>query len=337
MAGPLTPPTPPERPAARFPPRVLWLGLLAVALVELVGHAVIVARVPPRDDWRRAADRVREGFREGDLIVSAPDWTDPVLRRVLGDRIDFGQAGRSDTAPFERLWVLSIRGHDAPEAPAVEPALDEHLGRVRLRRWDLDPSPVVYHFVEEVRNARVTLVTGGTKRACPWRSAGMARGGGLGAGAMTPSGRFACDGARPWLWVGPTVTEDLELEPRWCIWQHPAGREPVRTTFEDVPLGDRMVLHGGLYYEHERMREHGPIHVSVRVDGEHVGRMTHRDGDGWKRIEVDPRAWPGAPTDPEARGDVTIEVTAPEPHLRTFCWSATIRRGPRRDPRGGAR
>jgi hypothetical protein len=30
------------------------------------------------------------------------------------------------------------------------------------------------------------------------------------------------------------------------------------------------------------------------------------------------------------RGDVTIEVSAENPHLRTFCWAAQTQEGPRR-------
>jgi hypothetical protein len=54
----------------------------------------------------------------------------------------------------------------------------------------------------------------------------------------------------------------------------------------------------------------------VLVDGEERGRMTHRDGDGWARIDV--------PTG-VARGELAIEVSAVEPRLRSFCWAASAR------------
>jgi hypothetical protein len=118
------------------------------------------------------------------------------------------------------------------------------------------------------------------------------------------------------------MLEDLELRPRHCIWQHPSGNEPIRATFPSVPLGERLVLYGDLYYEHERTLEHGPIHVAVFVDGEEIGRMVHRDGDGWKRMIASTRFDRRGNRE---RGDVTIEVTAPDPNLRTFCWAATTR------------
>jgi len=314
----------------RLPPGAFWLLLLVLAAVEVAGHAVIVARVPGDRDWEAAARYVRSHEQPRDLIEVAPRWADPLLREHIGDRISLSEAGRSDTAAYERLFVVSIRGAELGDGPETPPDEERLFGRVRVRRWDLGASPVLYELRDHVREADVELVQNGVDVPCRWLPRGRASGGGLGAGAMTPAERHLCDNARPWLWVGATVTEDLELNPRACIWQHPAGMEPVRATFRDVPLGDRLILYGGLYYEHERMREHGPVYVTVRVNGTDVGRMVHRDGDGWKRVELDPRsALPaGAPAD--ARGDVSVEVMAPEPHLRTFCWSASTRSGPRR-------
>ncbi len=311
---------------AKTPPRwrgKAWLLLLALAIVEVVGHVVVRARVVDESDWAAAAERVRREHRAGDLVVVAPEWADPILRRHLGDVIALADAGRSDLARFERLWVLSIRGHRAPETPEGPPELDEQVGRVRVLRWALPPSPVLYDFVEHVRDARVTMIDGEHEVPCPWRDEGRPRGGGLGAGPVTPAARHACDPRRPWLWVGATVQDDLDLRPRYCVWQHPAGPSPIRATFEDVPLGDSLVLYGDLYYEHERDREHGPVHVAVRVDGELVGRMVHADGEGWKRL-VAATQRPGRPR--RERGQVSIEVSAPNPHLRSMCWAATTRR-----------
>lgn len=297
-----------------------WLVLLGLAIVELVGHLVIVSRVPPLDDFRQAAAFVRGERRDGDLVVAAPYWADPLVRWTAGDMISFADAGRSDLAGHRRLWVLSTRGHRPDEAPDTDPELDRSFGRVRVLRWALPAPEVVFDLTASTSRAEVSIVEGGTARICPWRS-GVAQGGGLGAGPMKPAQRFECDPRRPWLWVAPTINEDLELQPRFCVWQHPAGPEPIRTTFRDVPLGDRLVLYAGLYYEHERKRENGPVDVRVLVDDREIGRMTHRDGDGWKRMEVLTRA-PGSSAE---RGTIAIEVTAPSPHLRSLCWSATTR------------
>lgn len=299
----------------------LWLIFLALAIVEVVAHVVVQARVVDEGDWARAAERVRAEWREGDLVVVSPEWADPLLRRHLGDRITLEDAGRSDLAQYRRLWALSIRGHRPAEAPERAPEHDEQVGKVRVLRWALPGDAVLYDFTEHVPEARVTMVAGDRETPCTWRSQGRPRGGGLGAGPITPAARHVCDPRRPWLWVGTTVQDDLDLTARHCIWQHPAGSEPIRATFPDVPLGERLVLYADLYYEHERDRAHGPVHVAALVDGEEIGRMIHNDGDGWKRMVARTQT----SGERRERGAVTIEVTAPDPNLRTICWAATTR------------
>ncbi len=153
-----------------------------------------------------------------------------------------------------------------------------------------------------------------------WES-GRAEGGGLGRGALWPKDRLQC-GPQPWLFVGETVLEDLDLQPRRCVWQHPVSGEPVRTTLRNVPLGERLVLHAGLYYVHERPLTGGTVEVEVELDGESIGTMVHRDGDGWKRLEVSTET---RARGDRARGDVTIEVRADQPDMRTLCWAASTR------------
>lgn len=300
---------------------MVWLWLPLLAVVEVAGHAVIRARVPEPNDWHRAAAFVSEALTEADAVTVAPTWADPVLRHTLGARLSLSQVAPSDLAAHERLWALSIRGHRPASAPERPPDHTRRFGRVHVFRWDLGPSPVVYDLLAHLEDADVLLGEGDTARPCRLRT-GQPRGGGLGAGPARPARRFECDARRPWLWVGRTVNEDLDLVPRHCVWQHPAGETPVRTRYHHVPLGDHLVLYAGLYYEHEREREGGPVHVQVRIDGEPAGHMVHRDGDGWKRMEVRTE---GRGT----HGTVEVAVTAPRPHLRSLCWSATTREGRR--------
>lgn len=304
-----------------LPRALLWLLVLAIPVVELIGHAVIVARVPAWRDFRAAAAYVREQVGAGDVIIASPAWSDPLVRRSLGDRITPAMAGRSDLAPFEHLWAVTIRGHRPPEAPDGAPTVEHEFGRVRVLGWDMGPSPVVYDLVEHVGDASVSMVRRGVEQPCPWRRLAK-RGGGLGAGPAVPAERFVCDPVRPNLWVAATVLEDLDLQPRYCVWQHPQGAEPIRVRYDDVPLGDRIVLYAGLYSEDERMEEHGPVHVVVKVDGRPMGRMVHRDGEGWKRMEVSTQSL-------GSRGTVTIETTAANPSRRSLCWAANVRRGER--------
>jgi hypothetical protein len=92
-----------------------------------------------------------------------------------------------------------------------------------------------------------------------------------------------------------------------------------------VPNAERLVLYAGLDYHAERALEGGPFTVVVKRDGVEVGRMTHHDGEGWKRLEL---ALPDHPSGAGA-SSYAFETTAPNPYRRPVCWAATMRGAPR--------
>jgi hypothetical protein len=295
-----------------------WLALLGFPVLEVSAHVLTRAHVPQPRDFADAARFVRTQLQPRDLITAAPAWTDPIVREVLGDRIDLAMAGRSDSAAYERLWALSIRGARPPEAGDRAPDATRTFGRVRVLRFPLGPSPVLYDFAEHVRGAQVTAFDRGQAHACNWRDYSPPRGGGLGFAVLPPVERFGCE-LRHAGFVAPVVMEDLDNTPRRCVLQPPHGSEPLRVSFSDVPIGRRIVVYGGVYYEHERMREGADVTLRVLIDGREAGRMLHRDGDGWKRIELATSA---------GRAEVAFETTASNPFNRTFCWAATTRSSP---------
>ncbi len=298
----------------------LWWAILAIAAVEVIGHFVIQSRVATRSDWQGALAHVRAEWREDDLVVAAPEWADPVLREAAGDLVDLAGAGRSDTAAYARLWVVSIRGHRAPETPEGPPEASQDFGRVRVERWLLPAPSVLYDFVEHVGDARVSRRERGADVPCRRVTSMGQTQGGLSNGPIEGAPRHLCDPGRDWLWVGATTTMDLELRGRRCVSQHPQGPEPIVTSYDEVPLGEAVVLHGGLWWERERWRNGGDVEVVIRLDGEEIGRATHHDGDGWKRMEASiPEERRGG------RGTVSVEVSAESPDLRAFCWAGSTR------------
>jgi hypothetical protein len=226
-------------------------------------------------------------------------------------------AAPSELVGIDRVWELSIRGASTRDE---SPALEEDFDGVRVRMWPVSTDHVLYDFVENVEHAEVEIVAGDRSKACPWLRASPSRAG-LGRGPMTPEERFVCDPRRPWLWVGATVMQDLELRPRRCVWQHPAGTEPVRATFPDALLGERLVIRGGIDYNSERRRAHGPVTLRVWIDDRLVGELVHHDGDGWSGIDVDTSEL-GL-----ERATVRFETTAKDPTARLFCWSASTLQG----------
>jgi len=301
----------------------LWWVVLALAAIEVTGHFVTQGRVATRGEWAAALAYVQGEWSEHDAVIGAPDWADPLVREAAGELVDRAMAGRSDLAAYGRLWVVSIRGHRAREAPAGDPDLRRDFGPVRVERFTLAPPSVLYDLVEPVGHAHLTRRAGDQDVPCRTLESMGPTQGGLQAGPIEGAPRHVCDPGRPWLWVGATTTMDLELRGRRCVSQHAQGPEPIVTSYDDVPLGDAIVLFGGLWWERERWRNGGDVEVVVRLDGEEIGRMTHHDGDGWKRME--------AAIPPERRGQrgrVSVEVSAQNPEYRAFCWAGSSRGAP---------
>jgi hypothetical protein len=291
-----------------------------IPLYELSAHALIVSRVPAWSDYQSAGDFIRSELAEADVIEAAPGFIDPIVRWQLGDRMPLAMAGRSDMAHYERAWVVSIRGAHPRDVPAqAQSELARDFGHVRVERYRLGKSPVLYDFVSEWPRAQASVQHGERSEPCPLHKGGFARGGGLGRGALLPIGkRFECDARNPRLFVGDVVLEDLDNEPRHCIWQHPQGPEPVTLTFHDVPLGAALVFYGSLYYEDERMRQGAEVTASIAIAGQARARFVHKDGDGLRSLSIDTSGL-------GERAEVSIAVTTPNPQNRSFCWSATTR------------
>jgi hypothetical protein len=303
--------------------RALWglcLAGLLLPLCEVAAHAYIVAGVPDEADYRAAAAFVRQQLAPRDLLTSAPGFIDPIVRLQLGDRMPLAMAGRSDDAAYERMWVISIRNALPDAVHKRTPELTRQFGAVRVLRYALGKSPLLFDFVGNWSNAQASLTRGGQERACALRGGGVARGAGLGRGVLMPiRDRFECEPAQPELFIGPVVLEDLENLPRYCLWQHPQGDEPISLRFHDVPFGAELVFYGGVYYEHERMRKGGRIEASIAIDGAVRAVFSHDDGEGWKRLRVK------TPDLAAKRGEVRIDVRAHDPAQRSFCWAASTR------------
>ncbi|MCX7807111.1 MAG: hypothetical protein N2515_00760, partial [Deltaproteobacteria bacterium] len=180
---------------------------------------------------------------------------------------------------------------------------------------------VLFDFVEHVHEALVFRRDRGVDRPCVRIDVPGPTTGGLQHWPIETAPRQLCDQARPWLWVGATTVMDLELRPRRCVTQHPQGSEPIITRYEKVPISERLVVYGGLWWERERWRNGGDVVLVVRLDGEAIGRMVHRDGEGWKRIEI---TLP--PERVGSQGRIDFEVSAEWPDFRAFCWAASMRR-----------
>lgn len=129
------------------------LLLVAISLWEVCAARRDASGVPGDAAWRAAADRVRAGFRRGDLIVFAPSWVDPVGRMHLGDLISIEAAARMDAARYGRIWELAIRGARSPDTEGLAPVTSEDAGGVAVRRYERPAAVVVADALEQLPSA----------------------------------------------------------------------------------------------------------------------------------------------------------------------------------------
>lgn len=264
-----------RRAVLRRPALLCALGLVVIAIWEVAVLARAKWSAATDDDWRAAAAFVDGQFAEGDLVVFAPDWVDPVGRRWLGHHLTLAAAGRIDEAAFARVWEVSIRGAHARELDGLTADVDQRFGAVRVRR-----APRVA--------ATVT-----------WRLHDKA------------------------------PISEVDFQPRQCV------RLMGQRTWKGVPLGERLVVRGGLADVWARKENRAFADVVVKVDGAEIGTAQLGNDSGWALI-ADAQVTPGG-------HDVTIEVRPdatrgdPKKARLEVCLAAESRTPPPWAPEGGAR
>jgi hypothetical protein len=295
-----------------------------VAVWELFAHVAIVRAVPRESDWVAAHDYIANARHRGDLVASAPLWTDPLARSYFADLISLRDAARADASSYSRAWVATIRNGENPDFDGWRESQRVVFGRVTVRLLENPhPAHVLYDFVEHLHppDAHVVRAERSGERPCEFRTGMRVEGGGLGQGALPGPERFMC--GEPWNYVGRTIAEDEDHRGRRCIWSHPVVDVAMRTTYRDVPIGTVLRGHHTLAYEADRggdHHEHGaPVTITVRVGDRVVGTQDHVDGEGWKRFEFDTSEFNGT------RRDVSFEVTVPEGGNRHYCFQADTR------------
>ena len=129
------------------------LLLIAISVWEVCAARRDATSVPSDAAWHAAAERVRAGYRPGDLIVFAPAWVDPVGRSELGDLIPIEAAARMDAARYSRIWELAIRGARSPDTAGLAPVATTEDAGVVVRRYERAPAIVVGDVLDRLATA----------------------------------------------------------------------------------------------------------------------------------------------------------------------------------------
>ncbi len=301
--------------------RALLLAVPFAGLLELGLHGWFAARPPAFEEWAQIREPVATIADPSAPVVVAPMWAEPLARQALGDeRMPLAHVARADTSRFEAAVEVSILGERAPELRGWTEEGRATQGKFTLRRMK-NPKhrAVVTDFVERARPPFADVTIGKARVACRWNDNAPTISGGLGGNPTFPAQRFECpDGA--FFNVGATVIADEDFRARRCLWSHPPKEGETVTRFHDVALGDTIEGHGGLYWMIERELRAAPIVLSVRVDGDEIGKVEHIDGEGWAAFTI-----PLGAHAKEPHAEVEFGVSSPNFLHRHFCFEATSR------------
>lgn len=303
------------------PGRALLLAVPVAGLLELGLHGWFAARPPAFGDWAQIREPVLTFADASAPVIVAPRWAEPMARQALGDeRMPLAHVARADTSRFALAVELSILGERAPELEGWTEEARETHGKFTLRRLrNPRARPVVTDFVERARPPFAEVWTSKPREACKWNEHARTMSGGLGGNPTFPARRFECPSG-VFFHVGETVIADENFVARRCLWSHPPKDGEIVTRFRDVALGDTIEGHGGLYWVLERELRGAPIVVTVRVNGDEIGKAEHYDGQGWA-----PFTFPLGAHAKAAHADVEIGVSSPNYMHRHFCFEATSR------------
>ncbi len=288
------------------------LLLLGAALVEIGAYGFFARRYPRFDEYAELAE-IDPG---PEPLVIAPAWAEPLVRRALGDRWPLATVAWPDLESAPRVIEIDVLGDRAPELAGWREKVLTQFDSFSARLM-LNPAPAraTVDFVDELGPAARVELHGDGVTPCVWREDADVIAGGLGGNPTFPRRRFVCP-TTPFLNAGVTVIADEDFRPRRCIWAHPPRRGELVIRFPAAPLGTRIVGHGGMYWMIERGRAGAPIDLAVSVDGDPIGVVTHRDGDGWARFEL------GLGEHAGRRGAVRFAVSSSDWQDRHFCFEA---------------
>jgi len=299
--------------------RFLWLAVPALGLAELGGHAYFAGRPPSLAQWQAVREPVAELRREREVVVVAPDWAEPLARRVLGPEVmPLRDVARPDLTAYPRAIEVSILGRTAAKLEGWATVEERSVGKFRVRvRENPAPAKVCFNFVDHTTRAHAAVFEQGGRVPCRWREHAPRATGGLHGHLAFPARRFQCSGGARFF-VGQTVVDDQEYRPRRCIWAHPT-RGSLLIRYRSVPLGRVVRGYGALSWFLMRDGAGTPIEMQIKVNGDTIGHVVHRDQQGYSPFEFSTQQYAGRVA------DVDFVISSAALQHRHFCFYADSR------------
>jgi hypothetical protein len=297
--------------------RFLWLLLPIAGFAELIAFVHDARSAPRISEWQAVRADVAKLKGPADLVVVAPEWSDPLARAAFGDSLmPIADVARADVSSYARAIEVDELGASAPELEGWAVRDTRAAGRFQIRiRENPAPAQVLFSFLDHARPPFLDANDGA--HSCPFTAHAAVSAGGLHGHLAFPRERYNCGGEE--FFVGVTILDDQEYRPRRCLWAHPRGTDTLRLNFKNVPIGREMHGFAGLSYFLFRDGVHGPVTLSASVAGQVVGSYTHHDEWGWHGFDFDTSRFAGQ------SADVEFDVHSDDPSDRQFCFYADTR------------
>ncbi len=296
--------------------RPVYLLLALLLLIGWEATATVYQRfaAPTEADWQRAAKLLGEQRKQGggdrEPLLFAPLWVEPLGRYHFRRMVDLELSTLSDVDRFERIWQVSIRGARHPWLAGKQPSRVWEAGRVKLSLFASSrPAKVLYDFHDQLGRATVDRA-GPSPARCRRTMIPRAR--------RRPGPRFVCDARRRWNWVGWHLAE-VGHRPYRCIFAHPVDNHRMRIAYDDVPLGDQLVVYTGIDDFENRKKAQGKVVLQVFIDDQRVATVDHQNAWPWHRSEIDTAGHAGK------RGKVRFEISTSVAYARAFCFTGDTR------------
>lgn len=286
--------------------KFIWLIFPLFAIFEIALSEVIARSEPELEHIRAATSIVRDGYKQGDLVVITPDWYRQPRVELGSDVLPLPDQARADEKVYKRLWEVSLRGSQSPESSGLIPEFERKFGQIIVRRFLLSQSAEkVYDFIDSLDEAEIFTESGSQKIRC------------LKVGHRTKCHPIVPDRN---VWIGIETISDLDHRPRQCIWAHPLKNRRLLIEFNNVPRGDFLEGHLATDYVLGRHCSSDPVDFSIKIRNETIASHKHYDCDSWKSFRIKLDEFP-------EKVDVTFVISAENPEKRHFCFQAQMRNG----------
>jgi hypothetical protein len=272
---------------------MLLAAIMCVSLVELAMTATRYGGALKTEHWQRARERLRA---DTPLIIGTP-WLGPEARMRLDAAGTPEASGRPDLRGLSSFDVLRHNRDDPSSAgvwqaslsPRSKPVLlsTDQAGPLRVEHWRVEHPERVVDTLVHPRALRVSS-TRDAERICPGN----------------PTDGYTCPDQRR---AGRRIQQqfaEVDYDARRCLSTPLPNAGSLSFRRAEFQRGDRIVGHLGFEDFNARLRNDGPVTMTVEIEGEMVARSTFSNTDGWAGFEI--------PTTPGVGSlAVSLHVTAP--------------------------